>query len=145
MIPSLTSRLISLAHVSSTISLIATKSPKDERASLLRARIKARAEAELSISNSGLISFTGQFVEGYEWPVRVWIFFLMSSFILAIKYLVAAIIPDTPYEIIIQQERNVYYLEKVIENRKDLPDAIDSSALRVRPNFRLKLGDDDPL
>ena len=69
----------------------------------------------------------------------------MSSFILAIKYLVAAIIPDTPYEIIIQQERNVYYLEKVIENRKDIPDAIDSSALRVRPNFRLKLGDDDPL
>ncbi len=96
-------------------------------------------------TNSGLISFTGQFVEGYEWPVRVWIFFLMSSFILAIKYLVAAIIPDTPYEIIIQQERNVYYLEKVIENRKDIPDAIDSSALRVRPNFRLKLGDDDPL
>eukprot|EP00605_Chrysophyceae_sp_TOSAG23-4_P000483 GSChrysophyteH1.ASY1.ANO1.542.1 assembled CDS len=96
-------------------------------------------------TNSGLVSFTGQFVVSLQWPSRVWIFFLMSSGIICIKWLVAAIIPDVPNDVKIQQERNEYFLEKVIENKRDVQTTLEASSLRVRPNFKLKIGDDDPL
>jgi hypothetical protein len=96
-------------------------------------------------TNSGLISFTGLFVVTYQWPMRVWIFFLMSCAILTVKWMFATIIPDIPGDVRIQQERNAHVLHKIIDNRKDVPDAMDASTLRVRPNFKIKIGDDDPL
>lgn len=96
-------------------------------------------------TNSGLVSFTGSFAVGYSWPWRIWIFFLMSCFIISIKWIVMAIIPDIPYEVIVQEQRNTYVNEKVVHNKKDVLDQMDASTLRVRPNFRVNIKDDDPL
>ena len=96
-------------------------------------------------TNSGLIAFTGLFFTNQQWPVRVWIFFSMSVLVIIIKACLAYVIPDVPQDVRIQAQRNEFYLKKVVENRRDVLAPMDASSLRVRPNFKLKIGDDDPL
>ena len=96
-------------------------------------------------TNAGLISFTGQFAVGYTWALRVWIFFLMSAFIICVKWGFMSLIPDTPNDVFIQAKRKDYILEKVVHNKSDFTDVFNVASLRVRPNFKLKIGDDDPL
>ena len=96
-------------------------------------------------TNSGLISFTGQFAVGYSWAWRTWIFFGMSGLIIAVKWAFMAWIPNTPFSVVIQTKRNEYVLDKVLRNKLDVQSKYDASALRVRPNFKLRVGDDDPL
>jgi len=96
-------------------------------------------------TNSGLISFTGQFAVGYSWAWRTWIFFLMSGFIIGVKWIFMGLIPDTPHAVVIQTRRNEFIMDKILYNKVDMQSSSDASALRVRPNFKLRCGDDDPL
>jgi len=96
-------------------------------------------------TNSGLISFTGQFAISYPWALRTWIFFGMSAFIISVKWAFMAIIPDIPHAVLIQTKRNEYVIDKVLHNKADVQSKSDASTLRVRPNFKLRVGDDDPL
>jgi anoctamin-10/anoctamin-7 len=97
------------------------------------------------LTNAALISFTGQIVAMYTWPWRIWTFVLFTVFILVIKQVIAIVIPDTPHEVDIQLKRNEFVVNKVAENQKDYVETLDAMKLRVRPIFKLKIGDDDPL
>ena len=97
------------------------------------------------LTNAGLVSFTGTIANGYSWVWRSWIFVLMSTGLFGVKWLYEYIIPDFPAEVELQQQRNEYIVSKVKDNRKDLLDVLNIAALRVRPNFLIRVEDDDPM
>lgn len=97
------------------------------------------------LTNAGLVSFTGTIANGYSWVWRSWIFVLMSTGLFGVKWLYEYIIPDSPAEVELQQQRNEYIVSKVKDNRKDLLDVLNIAALRVRPNFLIRVEDDDPM
>ena len=96
-------------------------------------------------TNSGLVSFTGTFTMGLTWVMRSWIFVMMSLFILGIKYFYAHIIPDVPMDVSIQLERVEFINSKIIDNKPDINDDLNVALLRVRPDFHVRAGDDDPM
>jgi hypothetical protein len=97
--------------------------------------------------NSGLVAFTGTNTINFPWFSRVWIFFGMATGIVLLKFLIAAIIPDTPAEVQVQLNRNAYYIKKIIHN---VPDD-DNDALvigemnKVNNKYTIRINDDDPL
>jgi len=96
-------------------------------------------------TNAGLISFTGYFAISYSWPWRIWVFFLVCICILSVKYMIGEFIPDVPNSVVIQMKRQDYLVGKVVNNIDDETTDTNMARFRIRPNFRLKVSDDDPL
>jgi Calcium-activated chloride channel len=97
------------------------------------------------LCNSALVAFTGSYVSGYQWPVRVWIFIGMSTGILLVKYIVSTLVPDTPIDVEIQLQRKKYITDKVVD---DIPDEDYSKLVKnvtTRNNYTIRINDDDPL
>lgn len=96
------------------------------------------------LTNSALVAFTAQNAVNQTWPVRVWVFMVMSAGVLIIKKVIADYVPDVPKEVTVQLKRNEYYVDKILHN---IPDEEDSPA-DVRPenvDYHIKINDDDPL
>jgi anoctamin-10/anoctamin-7 len=94
--------------------------------------------------NSGLVAFTGTYTYIYVWPIRIWIFILMSAGLLFIKGLLAFVIPDVPAEVEIQLKRQKFIKSRVIENISS-DDAPKKDHTRVPPRYLVGLFDNDPM
>jgi len=94
--------------------------------------------------NAGLVAFTGTFTIIYAWPIRIWIFILMSSGLLLIKAFLAYVIPDVPAEVEIQLKRQEFIRSRVIENIGD-DDGPRKEHTRVPPKYLVGLFDNDPM
>ena len=97
------------------------------------------------LTNAGLISFTGTFAGSYRWVWRLWIFVGMSGLVFAAKLLYAYVVPDSPYEVGMQAQRQEFLVSKVKDNKVDVMEVMNIAQLRVRPNFIIKENDDDPM
>ena len=66
--------------------------------------------------NAGIVAFTSTVASSQTWAVRCWIFILFSALLLAIKYGIAAMVPDVPEYVDIQTKRNEYLVDKLLYN-----------------------------
>ncbi len=89
--------------------------------------------------------FTGTVTQKHIWVVRVWIFIVMSGSILAVKEIIAQLVPDVPLEVDIQLKRNEYYLSKLVHNIPDEDNDALVSNIQADSKFFVKINDDDPL
>mmetsp|Transcript_16737 Transcript_16737/g.28381 ORF Transcript_16737/g.28381 Transcript_16737/m.28381 type:complete len:742 (+) Transcript_16737:144-2369(+) len=97
------------------------------------------------VTNSGLVAFTGSFVENYTWTGRVWVFCSMAGALIYIKYLFAEYIDDIPRDVEIQLERQDYYLSKVLHNIPDEDDMGLTEGVDAKIKYTIRVNDDDPL
>jgi uncharacterized integral membrane protein len=96
--------------------------------------------------SAGLVAFTGSIAENNTWAVRIWIFVLMTGFVVSIKYLVQTSYPRIETEVEIQLARNKYILDKLFDN---IPDESDDKLLRdvrllSKSRLDVRITDDDP-
>ena len=59
--------------------------------------------------------------------------------------MIGEFIPDVPNSVVIQMKRQDYLVGKVVNNIDDETTDTNMARFRIRPNFRLKVSDDDPL
>ena len=97
------------------------------------------------LSNSAIVAFTGNYTEDYTWVVRVWIFVSMSTGILGIKTLIAAMVPDVPHEVTIQLKRSEYLIDKFFNDIVDEDDMELTQTVASNVDYCVQLTDDDPL
>jgi hypothetical protein len=95
--------------------------------------------------NSALVAFTGTNTLNYLWVERVWIFIMMSAGLLALRQVVAFLIPDVPAEVQIQWDRQDYLVDKVLDNVEDEDDADLASNNFIVPKYLVRGTDDDPM
>jgi hypothetical protein len=95
--------------------------------------------------NSGLIAFTGNNAENYEWVERVWMFILIACGLFSLRALVAYLIPDEPEHVKIQLARKAYIQDKIIDNIADEePEESNLSNYEI-PSYIVLKTDDDPM
>lgn len=101
------------------------------------------------ITNSALVSFTGEFLQEFTYLTRIWIFMAMCSFLLFCKKLISDYIPLESSEVKIQIERMKYYKSKVIDNMPDDDDDdnnyIVNHDMQSNVKFTIRINDDDPM
>ena len=101
------------------------------------------------ITNSALVSFTGEFLQEFTYLTRIWIFMAMCSFLLFCKKLISDYIPLESSEVKIQIERMKYYKSKVIDNMPDDDDDDNSNVvnhdMQSNIKFTIRINDDDPM
>lgn len=97
--------------------------------------------------NSGLVTFTATNLVNYTWPMRVWIFILMSAGIFALRLFVAFLIPDIPDWVTIQMDRQEYITSKIIDNVEDSDDegGFTSKSTFEVPDYLVAKTDYDPM
>lgn len=74
------------------------------------------------ITNMALFAFTGSQLSGWSWKERVIFFAAMEHMLLAVKFLIAEIIPDVPDDVKEAKDREEYLLGKVVYNIADEDD-----------------------
>lgn len=97
------------------------------------------------VTNSALVSFTGEFLINYSYPSRIWVFLGMMVGLLLLKYVVAEYVPDLPREVEIQLERQEYFRNKIILNIPDEDDTALLENIKSKINYTIRINDDDPL
>jgi hypothetical protein len=95
--------------------------------------------------NSGIVAFTQTGENNQTWVSRIWIFILMSSGLVFIKYLISELIPDVTNEVEIQLERQKYYIGKVLYNLPDENNDDLTKITKTNIKFQIRINDDDPL
>jgi hypothetical protein len=71
------------------------------------------------ITNAGLTVFTMGVIDMYSEAFRYWVFILFQWVIFATQGFIMAVIPDIPEEIVIQQERTEFIVDKLIDKISD--------------------------
>jgi ABC-type transport system involved in cytochrome bd biosynthesis fused ATPase/permease subunit len=98
------------------------------------------------IVNSGLVAFTATNMEDSTWALRSWTFLLMTAGLMAMRTIVAMLIPDMPEWVGIQLKRQEYINGKVLDNIEDEDDSalLHKTGYQV-PNFLIDGTDIDPM
>ncbi|KAJ1402302.1 calcium-activated chloride channel-domain-containing protein [Ochromonadaceae sp. CCMP2298] len=98
------------------------------------------------IVNSGLVAFTATNMEDSTWTLRSWTFLLMTAGLMAMRTIVAMLIPDEPEWVGIQLKRQEYINGKVLDNIEDEDDSalLNKTGYQV-PNFLIDGTDVDPM
>lgn len=91
--------------------------------------------------NSALIAFTADVSINYSWWVRIWVFIGISLGIGIVKFMVAAAIPDVPYDVSIQIQRLKYIVGKVLlDIRDDDDNAIEIIKKDITNEYVIRYG-----
>jgi len=97
------------------------------------------------ITNSALIVFTGDQFNNTKDFERVWYFVLFEHCLFMVKYALAIIVPDVPFEVDIQLARQSFIISKVIDNAEDENDDDLAKDISVELDLTIRKTDDDPL
>lgn len=79
------------------------------------------------ITNAALIVFTMKMATMYSISTQYWLFIGFQWVVFSIQYCIRILIPDTPMEIEIQQNRNNYINSKLIDKTQDVEDFASKS------------------
>jgi len=89
------------------------------------------------ITNAAMIAFTMQLLNDYSQYTRYWIFIGFQWVIFAIQFLIRAAIPDEPYDVSIQRQRQDFINAKIIDKEGEEDVAELMSQMRDKfPNIK---------
>ena len=96
--------------------------------------------------SSGLVSFTGDLLQGYSWSLRIWLFIILSVSVVSVKFFVQMLYPRVDEDIKIQLKRNEYILSKLFDNYPDPDDSKLQEDILIMSKIKLdiRINDDDP-
>lgn len=98
------------------------------------------------VTNSGLIVFTMSVLDDYDLSTRMWLFIAFQWFLFGTQSIIQIAIPDEPYEVQIQAQRNEFIVDKIIEKVEDDLDGeslLSKAATSDMVSF--KINDTEPL
>ena len=97
------------------------------------------------LTNAGICTFTNEALINVTWAMRAWTFVMLATGVSSLRIFIQWLIPDTPTDVIIQNQRQDYFISKLIENLEDRNDDFTKDINFKSPTYLIGETDDDPL